>query len=156
MDGYCLDIGHVFAGLDALQYPRSLGVDLIPDHLIKEKSSKALSFFKNPMRFETSMDNNADFSTWLGDLGDLLKEKLLKHKGNLQQAIEDTTRPAAPGEDMLGNIDAYVIHNLYFDDSNELRKPMKVSAILDDYYIKKGFNEGGKKTATIFLLNALA
>ncbi|MCL4301325.1 MAG: hypothetical protein KJ077_36825 [Anaerolineae bacterium] len=149
-DGYYLDIGHVFAGLDALQHPKDLGLDLFPNHLTRQISSElVLPILRNSTLFETHIDNNAHFSTWLGDLGDLLKEKLLTHKGDLQKAITDTKRPAAPGEDMLGNIDAYVIYDIYFDKNSKMlpkpSKPMKLSEILEDYYIKRGFEDGQKK-----------
>lgn len=235
-DGYYLDMGHVFAGLDALQYPQLLGIEhkhdvseeiatkllslleinsdqmeevlqgfktfetsieksvgsakwlsdlgdlsrvkllwsgIVSKHypghlspstykelskhdLTKGISAELLSslemssgqieeILRDFETFETSIKNNADFATWLGDLGDLSRMKLLKHNGNLQEAIKDTEWAAVGCGDMLGNIDAYVIYNMYLDKvSSKLREPMKISKILNDYYITKEFKDGKK------------
>ncbi len=147
VDDYCLDIGHVFAGLDALQYPRGISIDF---DMVLHGFAKILWDFDTIKDFRLSIDSNAAFATWLGDLGDLLKEKLLSHNGNLQMAISDNLRPAAPGEDMLGNIDAYAIYHKYFN--KELKKPpqMKLSEILHLYYIQEGFKDLEKKERYLF------
>ena len=127
---YC-DIGHVFAGLDALNHPGNVG--LAPVNI--------------------TITRNVDAVTWIGDLGSVLAEWKFKrfhpNRGNASplsiteaQAIIDEY---APHQDMLGNIDAYAIQsefNITGRRPPTMRPPSaswrghKVSEILKAYYLR--------------------
>jgi len=137
-DGHILDIGHVFAALDALQYPQAGGISLLNKDLWKYARDKVLpdgwkigdliDHFTS-RGFPVKIHSNAAFATWLGDLGDALKGKLYDPK-NKQKAHDE----GSPGEDMLGNIDGYVIYHQYVAAPKKNRRLKTVSAILKDYY----------------------
>lgn len=110
-DASYLDIGHVFAGLDALQHPQLVD---------------------GP--FSVNITNNADAVTWVGDLGSVQAEAQLKLVGNNSKPISESAlqliiNEYASPEDMLGNIDAYVIQKYVVPGK-------MVSAILRAYYLE--------------------
>ncbi|NJN89918.1 MAG: hypothetical protein HC878_05785 [Leptolyngbyaceae cyanobacterium SL_5_14] len=109
-DGSYLDIGHVFAGLDAFNHPDKVGV------------------------LGMTVDSNVDNCTWVGDLGSVLAEVTFRMRRQ-SGVINDTQRQEeinknAPAQDMLGNIDAYVIKQMF-----SLVSGKKVSEILREYYL---------------------
>jgi len=112
-DGTIIDLGHVFAGLDALNFPAEVdGPGTV------------------------NISKNVDAVTWLGDLGSVLAEAVLKAvesdrvitASEYQAIINEYASP----QDMLGNIDSYVIGNA-FDIRSE--KGLKVSQMLRQYYL---------------------
>lgn len=110
-DGSYLDIGHVFAGLDAFNHPDSVD---------------SFGLFK--------VDSNVDDATWVGDLGSTLAETFLR-QFKLGGSISESQRQEeinknAPAQDMLGNVDAYVIKQLF-----DIVQGKKVSEILREYYL---------------------
>jgi hypothetical protein len=110
-DGSYLDIGHVFAGLDAFNHLAAV---------------EAAGFFK--------VDSNVDNATWVGDLGSVVAETFFRQY--LQGGtINDSQRQElinkyASAQDMLGNIDAYVIKQVF-----NIASTRKVSEILREYYL---------------------
>lgn len=137
-EGYHCDIGHVFAGLDALNNFQK--VSPIPDWL----------FFLR--RFFPCADSNADVTTWLGDIATSAAAFVFHFLRNGEPPDEKDEQKyintCASASDMLGNIDAFVIHNCYNTNVNQ-GKP--VSKILEDYYGNEN-NETGfrKKRFSIF------
>lgn len=116
-DGSYIDLGHVFAGLDALNHPQMVD---------------------GP--FTINITKNVDAVTWVGDLGSALAEaQLLYAKRNrtvptaqeLQQLINEFASP----QDMLGNIDAYVIGAQFSEVNSGGRR---VSEILTKFYLESG------------------
>jgi len=122
-DGSYIDLGHVFAGLDALNYPQSV---------------------QAPGLSSIGIDNNVDAVTWVGDLGSVLAEIQFEWIRNDKQ-ISSTERQAiineyASPQDMLGNIDAYVIDQQF--DIDETSGGRKVSEILREYYLNGSTDQG--------------
>jgi hypothetical protein len=82
---------------------------------------------------------NVDAVTWVGDLGSILAEAQVKYVNKNADLsdfeIQTVINKYAPCQDMLGNIDAYVIGRKYNISSNN---GMKVSEILRDYYLGAG------------------
>lgn len=121
-DGFYCDLGHVLTGLDALNHPQI--VSPLPEFL----------FFIAHLL--PHVESNADVATWLGDLGssagDFLFFYLKTGRKPLSVEQEQTfINQDAPGSDMLGNIDAYVIaHHYAVNTSSGLR----LTDILADYY----------------------
>lgn len=116
-DGTFIDIGHVFAGLDALNHPTDVTV---------------------PVIINIGVSSNAGATTWIGDLGSVLAEAVLKgieteRQITLTEYQEIISNYASP-QDMLGNIDSYVIGNA-FDVSSTAG--LKVSQILRQYYLSE-------------------
>jgi hypothetical protein len=111
-----IDIGHVFAGLDAINNPNQVGFLYGTD---------------------IGIDSNVDATTWVGDLGSVLGELLFKRlkEDRLLTPTEaqDIVNEYASPQDMLGNIDAYVIGRSYNMDKSSPAK--KVSDILKEYYL---------------------
>jgi len=110
-DGSFLDMGHVFAGLDALQYP----------HMVDGPAS-------------INITKNVDAVTWVGDLGSVQAGVQIKFVNNGLEPIANKVVQAiineyASPQDMLGNIDAYVLWK-------HVKPGRKVSEILRDYYLK--------------------
>jgi len=119
-NGDFVDVGHVLAGLDALNHPTTVD---------------PLWMYK--------MSSNVDAVTWAGDLGSVDAEVLFQRAKvgrpltgpEVQAQIDEM----APVQDMLGNVDAYAIGDA-FDIASE--GPMgtpaapgkKVSDILTQYY----------------------
>lgn len=111
-DGKLIDVGHVFAGLDALNYKTSAG-------------------FLN-----VRISSNVGAVTWIGDLGSVLAEAVRKaveseREITLSEYQEIINEYASP-QDMLGNIDAYVIGSAFDIESVA---GLKVSQILRQYYL---------------------
>ena len=112
-DGTFVDLGHVFAGLDALNFP---------------------SMVDGPLTVNIS--RNVDAVTWVGDLGSVLAEAVLKAtesecyvtSSEYQAIINEYASP----QDMLGNIDAYVISDAFDISSTH---GLKVSEILRQFYL---------------------
>jgi len=122
-DGSYIDLGHVFAGLDALNYPQSV---------------------QAPVLSSIGIDDNVDAVTWVGDLGSVLAEIQFQWIRNDKQ-ISSTERQAtineyASPQDMLGNIDAYVIDQQF--DIDETSGGRKVSEILREYYLNGSTDQG--------------
>jgi len=112
-DGEVVDVGHVLAGLDAMNHPTAVAAPL--------------GLYE--------MSSNVDAVTWAGDLGSVLAEVVF-HQSRLRRQLKDAEIQAqidlcAPPQDMLGNIDAYAIGAGY-DISPAAGRP--VSDILLDYY----------------------
>ena len=111
-DGELVDVGHVLAGLDAINHPAEVA---------------PLGLFE--------MASNVDAATWAGDLGSVVAEALFQ-EARLGRVLTDTEVQAqidlcAPPQDMLGNVDAYAIGAAY--DISQ-RAGRRVSDILLDYY----------------------
>ena len=123
-DGSFLDIGHVFAGLDAFNNFGRVGVVNIP----------------------IAIDSNVDAATWVGDLGSALAEvtfRMRYQNGVINDAQrQEEINKSAPAEDMLGNIDAYVIQQMF-----NLVSGKKVSEILREYYLGEYYT-GLSRTAS--------
>ena len=122
-EGYYCDIAHVFAGLDALNYKQV--VTPLPG---------ILAVFG---RLFPHVDSNMDFSTWLGDIASSSVKFFFGYMGNHKQELSEEELQKyiimeAPGSDMIGNIDAYVIAK-YYDITAE--KGLRISEILNDYYL---------------------
>jgi hypothetical protein len=113
-NGDFVDVGHVLAGLDAFDHP---------------------SAAEGPFG-KFSVSSNVAAVTWLGDIasiaGEAIIAKVKAGKGTMTDAeIQAQIDSLAPSQDMLGNIDAYVIHDAFVTDTD---KGKKVSDILADYY----------------------
>jgi|GEM_PF-6578705 len=121
-DGTIDDIGHVFAGLDAANHP-------------------AVS---TPLRIANVTDNKAAV-TWIGDLGSAVTEIVFKRfnaGGTINEsAMQLIVNEYASAQDMLGNIDAYVIADQY-NISNASGK--KVSELLRAYYLGAASTPDGR------------
>jgi hypothetical protein len=124
-NGDFVDVGHVLAGLDALNHP-----DKVAPYYMYE------------------MSRNVDAVTWAGDLGSILAEWTFERAKKGSQ-LSDSERQAtidqmAPVQDMLGNIDAYVIGKTYYirdegPSGSRVNTPgRRVSDILTDYYTGSG------------------
>jgi hypothetical protein len=92
------------AGLDAYKYPQV--VSPIPSFL----------FFLG--RLFSYVESNMDTVTWLGDLATIASKFLFDYLQNHGKPLEPDIEQmhidnGAPGSDMLGNIDAYVISKSY-------------------------------------------
>ncbi|MBL7766464.1 MAG: hypothetical protein JNJ58_10245 [Chitinophagaceae bacterium] len=121
-NGEMCDIGHVLAGLDALNHPQV--VSPLPNFL---------SFLD---KIFPHVDSNADVVTWLGDIAsssadflfDYLRNKNTPISESDEQVVIDTD---APGSDMMGDIDPYVIAH-HYDISTHTGQ--LVTDILHQYY----------------------
>ncbi len=117
---YC-DIGHVLAGMDCFNYPQVVAP--LPTKLL---------FLKDLVPHG---NKNMDVATWLGDLasisGEILYAQIYHHKKLNEFEIQQLVFACAPGQDMLGNIDAYAIARLYILSSSEGKR---VSDIFADFY----------------------
>jgi hypothetical protein len=121
-EGYYCDMAHILAGLDAANY--SQVVSPLPSFL---------SFLNSLV---PHVDSNVDIVTWLGDIasssGDFLFAYLKADKRPLSPDQEQTyINQDAPGADMLGDIDSYVIKH-HYDVST--RQGKRITEILSDYY----------------------
>ena len=121
-EGFYCDLGHTLAGLDALNHPQAV----TPLPFI-------LSFLRKLLPYA---DSNVAVCTWLGDIattaGDFLLATLRRNNGRLSIEVEqELIERNAPGSDMLGNIDSYVIYKAY---NLKTRNGQRVSEILEDYY----------------------
>jgi hypothetical protein len=116
-NGDFVDVGHVFAGLDALNFP----------------SSPSAPFGALPI------SNNVGAVTWIGDLGSVLAEVIIKRtqagkKTHTDADVQAQIDSLAPAQDMLGNIDAYVIGDAFAGEIGKTAGGMPVSNILEQYY----------------------
>jgi hypothetical protein len=120
-NGDFVDVGHVFAGLDAMNFPTGV--------------SAPFGSYK--------ISSNVDAVTWIGDLGSILAEWVFQRmdKGRVLTSAEAQAQVdlMAPVQDMLGNVDAYAIGDAYSIGSAAGKK---VSDILLEYY-----GAGGVATA---------
>ncbi|WP_149243870.1 hypothetical protein [Dyadobacter sp. 32] len=121
-DGSYCDAGHVLAGLDAFNYRQI--VSPLPNFLL---------FLKNLF---PHVDSNMDIVTWLGDIASSSGDFLFYYLANGKKALGIETEQHyinidAPGSDMLGDIDPYVIKTHYDVSSANGRR---VSDILEEYY----------------------
>jgi hypothetical protein len=121
-DGTFDDMGHVFAGLDAANNPN----------------------VSMPLRAANITDNKAAV-TWIGDLGSAVTEIVFK-RFNMGGAVSNSDMQSivneyASAQDMLGNIDAYVIASQY-NISNVSGK--KVSELLRAYYLGAASTSDGR------------
>lgn len=112
--GEVVDVGHVLAGLDAINHPAEV----------------------SPLGLY-AIEHNVDAVTWAGDLGSVVAEVLFQ-EARLERPATDAEVQAqidlcAPAQDMLGNVDAYAIGAAY--DIGEA-SGRAVSDILLDYYSK--------------------
>ena len=112
-NGDFVDVGHVLAGLDAHNHPeQDVGMGNI------------------------SISTNEGAVTWIGDLGSVLAEAKIRamRRGDVGMTEADYQAEIdrmAPSQDMLGNVDAYVIGRHYAIAS---RSGDRVSQILRGYY----------------------
>jgi hypothetical protein len=128
--GHWLDIGHVFAGLDALYNP---------DRVWTWKSWVA----------RVILESNAEAVTWIGDLGSILgewrfaeDEFMGSRPGSPRRSLSNADRQAiltqmAPARDMLGNVDAFILYDNYFRPatiSPPATRP-RASDLLEKYYL---------------------
>jgi hypothetical protein len=126
-DGKDCDLGHVYAGLDAINNPNAVTLRIA-----------GLPVDDFPIR----ICRNCDATTWVGDLGSVLAEWFFKQfhpdRGSSSPlSIKEANaviHELAPGCDMLGNIDAFVI----FDSYLKVCRPVgpKVSEVLRQYYLQ--------------------
>ncbi|NQT62432.1 MAG: hypothetical protein HQ556_05690 [Candidatus Marinimicrobia bacterium] len=128
-DGSYCDVAHILAGLDAHNHPQV--VSPLPNFL----------FFLNFMC--PHVDSNSDIVTWLGDIasssGDFLFDYLKNGKQPLSESGEEKDiLKDAPGSDMLGNIESFVIAGKYNIGSD---KGMSFTEILSDYYLRESGRE---------------
>ena len=93
-NGDFVDVGHVLAGLDAINHPTTVA----PYYMYE-------------------MASNVDAVTWAGDLGSVLAEcifQAMKQGRPLTDAeIQAQIDEYAPTQDMLGNVDAYAIGDAF-------------------------------------------
>ncbi|MBC8155295.1 MAG: hypothetical protein H7Z72_20585 [Bacteroidetes bacterium] len=118
---YC-DVAHVLAGLDAANH--------------RQVVSPLPGFLTFLTKLVPHVDSNVDIVTWLGDIasssGDFLFCYLNTNR-QLSLAQEQTFIDLdAPGSDMLGDIDAYVIGQHYPVSADE---GPRLTDILADYYL---------------------
>jgi len=120
-DGNFCDIAHILAGIDAANH-RQVVTPFPP----------FLSFLQYLGPY---VGYNMDMATWLGDTGsstgDFFFYKLLNGKNPDVAQKQKYILINAPGSDMLGNIDAYVINASYNVSTNN---GMRFTEILEDYY----------------------
>ena len=121
-DGYYCDTAHVLAGLDAYNYKEP--VSPLPYFLF---------FLKDLL---PHVDSNVDIVTWLGDIastsGDFIFDYIRNKNRPVSMSQEQTyINIDAPGSDMLGDVDPYIISQHYDVGSS---KGMRYTDILEDYY----------------------
>jgi hypothetical protein len=122
-DGSFDDIGHVFAGLDAANHPAAVSA---------------------PLGIASLADNKAAV-TWTGDLGSAVTEMLFKAFNSTApitvSSMQAIVNEYASGQDMLGDIDAYVIADQYSISSSGGKK---VSELLRAYYLGAATSADGR------------
>ena len=123
--GVYVDMGHVFAGLDAFNFPHPIN---IPG-------------FMGNVAYAIEIEENFAATTWIGDLG----SSLVYAQVNFNNYVEANGTPVphllvqegidrgTPPQDMVGNIDSYVIGNFY--NISKESNGLKVSEILENYYL---------------------
>jgi len=123
-DGTFCDVGHVFAGLDAANHPSAVSA---------------------PLGIAT-VSSNLAATTWVGDLGSVAGEVMFDGFNSGSMAVPGATAQAevdeyAPPQDLLGNIDAYVMADQY-DTSDSAG--VKVSDLLARYYLGAAASSDGR------------
>jgi len=120
LDSSYADLGHVLAGLDAANHPQDVGIGLV------------------------GVESNLDAVTWVGDLGSVLAETQIRCVNGGSPVPPSEVQPIideyAPGQDMLGNIDPYVIARQY--DIHLRTGGVRPSEILRNYYLVTGSGHG--------------
>lgn len=116
------DLGHVLAGLDALNHQQ-----------VVTPFPPALSFLA---KLFPHVDKNADIVTWLGDIAsasaDFLFDDLKNNHHRLSQNQEEKVIESdASASDMIGDIDPYVIAHHY--DVNTSNGP-RITDIFQEYF----------------------
>jgi hypothetical protein len=135
-DGTYCDQAHILAGLDAYNHPQ-----------IVSPFPVFLSFLD---KLGPHVDSNMDIVTWLGDIasssGDFLFTYLKQGKKPLTQDQEQhIINVDAPGSDMLGDIDPYVLAAHYDVGAT---KGMRYTEILEDYYFGNGQKHRQRRYST--------
>ncbi|MGB3800610.1 MAG: hypothetical protein WA952_12420 [Lewinella sp.] len=119
--GALCDLAHVLAGLDAFNYPQVV--------------SPLPRFLQFAAKVFPHVDSNGDVVTWLGDIasssGDFLFDRIRKNRDLSASDKQKIIERDAPGSDMLGNIDAFVVAH-FFDTGTTGGE--RVSEILRKYY----------------------
>jgi hypothetical protein len=108
-DGVLTDIGHLFTGADAGNYPAEV----------------------NPLYLWLSIDSNIDAATWLGDLGSVLSHLYLHPsfaESDWQQAIDTYSSSS----DLIGDIDGAILARMFNYSIHSTTT--KVSDLLESYY----------------------
>jgi hypothetical protein len=147
-DGNYVDMGHVLVAIDAVNYPDKvpLKVGGLPTNLYQ---AAVIGGLVPNLEFQS----NIDATTWVGDFAPILNRLLAQKKSGLTlgapeiQAIIDDE---AEMQDLLGNIDGYVIAKQY-RSSLALAAPNakpSVSSILTDYY--RNYNSARLERFSIF------
>jgi hypothetical protein len=134
--GFMNDIGHVLAGVDAYNHPQVV--------------SPLPGFLMFMAKLFPHVDSNMDVATWLGDIASSSGDFLFDYLRNGRRALTPEQEQHyididAPGSDMLGNIDAYIIAKHYDVGSGN---GMRFTDILEDYYFSD--NSVQKKRCSIF------
>jgi hypothetical protein len=123
--GAFVDMGHVFAGWDAFNHPGPVVA---------------------PGLYDIKINRNWDATTWIGDLGSVLAEAWVAYVNGEQPlsyaTLQRLVDKYAPAQDMLGNIDSYVLSTQGFSG--------KVSDILDQYYYEKNPGNGQQQRFRVF------
>ena len=137
-DSHICNIGHVLVTLDALNHPQV--VSPLPDSL----------FFLH--KLFPHVGSNVDLGTWLGDIAssaeDFLWTFFSEKRPPTMQEEQNHINLDAPGSDMLGNIDGYVIGDCYDIKSTSGKR---VTDILNEYYNgSPGKKQAGKLRFQIF------
>jgi hypothetical protein len=143
-DGSYCDIAHVLAGLDAANHPQV--VSPLPGFL---------SFFD---KLFPHVDSNLDIVTWLGDIASSSADFLFAWLRNGSHALktsilQDYVFRDAPGSDMLGDLDAYVIYKSYPHVSAEYGP--RVTDILGDYYLRGIDDQGFRRKRIVLFCKAV-
>ncbi|HWK90416.1 MAG TPA: hypothetical protein VNP72_10480, partial [Longimicrobium sp.] len=114
-DGTFVDVGHVLAGLDAMNHEESVG---------------------HWYTFGVGMRSNVDAVTWVGDLGSVVAESVLKavetERYNTPEEYQQAFEVYASPQDLIGNIDAYVIRA---GTDISAASGRRVTEILREYYL---------------------
>jgi hypothetical protein len=137
-EGYYCDIAHVLAGLDAFNNPQI--VSPLPGFL---------SFLYKLLPYVSS---NQDIVTWLGDIATSGEDFVFAYIRNNKHPLSIKTEQHyidinAPGSDMLGDIDSYVIAKGYAISKNSSRR---VTDILSNYYMDGSGSHWCEKRFEIF------
>ncbi len=121
---YC-DMGHVLGGMDAFNYRAP--VTPLPNVFLWLK------------RLFPLVDSNMDIVTWLGDIassaGEFLYKELQEKRDLTDEEMQKIINRYAPGPDMLGDIDPYVICQIY---NTKAEYGLRVTEIFRDYYSESG------------------
>lgn len=123
---YC-DLGHLLCGLDAINHRAP--VSPLPNFLM---------WFYRLFPF---IQDNADAVTWVGDIASVSGEILFKTSCDRSPlsiaAKQEILDVYAPHQDMLGNIDPYVIAQAY---NIGTENGYRLTEILEDYYCDIGID----------------